>query len=83
MLGDAAADLKHTRFYQDVFCEGRQEGELALRTRQLTRRIGPLSPMNLTPLQGLNLEQLEFLGEALFDFSGTTDLGARLGKTAP
>ena len=43
MLGLTDTDLKQTRFYQDVFTEGRQEGRQAegvtLIFRQLQRRV--------------------------------------------
>jgi len=35
-------DLKTTRFYQDVFGEGRVEGEAAMLLRLLERKFHPL-----------------------------------------
>jgi predicted transposase YdaD len=57
--------------------EGRQEGlqrEQALVLRQLTRRIGNVTPAKQAQVQALSLTQLEALGEALLDFSKPADL---------
>ncbi len=54
--------------------KGRQEGEQSLILRQLTRRIGDVSPELRSQIQSLSLDQLETLGEALLDFSESTDL---------
>ncbi|MCG9890634.1 MAG: DUF4351 domain-containing protein [Thermosynechococcaceae cyanobacterium MS004] len=61
---------------------GRQEGEQAgalkeaqaLILRQLTRRIGDVSPELRSQVQALSLAQLESLGEALLDFTAPSDL---------
>lgn len=49
--------------------EGKQEGEQALVLRQLQKRVGELPQQLREQIQGLSLEQLEALGEALLDFS--------------
>ena len=54
--------------------EGRQEGEATLVLRQLSRRLGQLTPELRAQIQGLCVIQLEELGEALLDFSSTQDL---------
>jgi hypothetical protein len=54
--------------------EGRQEGELAFALRLITRRIGPIAPVQETQIRSLSLTQLEDLGEALLDFSKPSDL---------
>ncbi|NJK29103.1 MAG: Rpn family recombination-promoting nuclease/putative transposase [Acaryochloris sp. RU_4_1] len=80
MLG--LSELKQTKVYQEALQEGRQEGrqEGALREgqslvlRQLSRRIGEVSPALQAQIQGLPLPQLEALGEALLDFSEPADL---------
>lgn len=83
MIGLQDVELKQTRFYQDVFAEGcqeglekgRQEGEFALVSRLLQRRFGPLLSADLSRrVQALPLERLEALAEALLDFSGPQDL---------
>lgn len=78
MLDLTDVDLKQTRFYQDVFAEGRQEGrqegEVALILRLLQRRCGELTPTTQKRVTRLSLPQLEALGEALLDFRGREDL---------
>jgi predicted transposase/invertase (TIGR01784 family) len=54
--------------------EGRQEGKQELITRQLNRRLGEIQPTLVEQIRQLPVEQLELLGEAIFDFSGVTDL---------
>lgn len=73
MLNFTYGDLKQTRFYQDVFGEGKLEEARALVTRQLTRRFGPLSADQALRLHALNLEQVEILAEALLDFTCVED----------
>jgi predicted transposase/invertase (TIGR01784 family) len=70
--------MRESVIYQDILAEGRTEGRVAegraLILRQLNRRVGPL-PMDLQArLEGLSLEQLENLGEALLDFAALADL---------
>jgi predicted transposase YdaD len=48
--------------------QGRQEGEVALITRQLKRRLGTVTPEVEARIRHLSIEQLENLGEALLDF---------------
>ena len=86
-------DLKQTRFYQDVFEEGREEGieqgreeglrravaeslqrERALLVKQLTRKLGELSPEVIESVEGLVFEELDILAEKLFDFEQVGDL---------
>ena len=82
--------LLHTRAAQDLLHRGRKEGEAqgeargralgeaTVTLRQLNRRCGPLSEATTAEIQGLPLEQLEALAEALLDFSGPADLAAWL-----
>lgn len=58
--------------------EGIQQGELKIIQRQLTRRIGVISPELQQQLQRLSVTQLEDLAEALLDFSNEADLVAWL-----
>ncbi|BBD62475.1 hypothetical protein NIES2109_53190 [Nostoc sp. HK-01] len=58
--------------------EGIQQGELKVIQRQLTRRIGTITPELQEQLRGLSLTQLEDLAEALLDFSDEADLVAWL-----
>jgi len=92
MLNLPDIELQQTRFYQDVFFEGRQEGrqegrlqgraegESALVRRQLRRAVGPLSARQEGRIRKLNLEQVEALGEALLDFQGPDDLDRWLSR---
>ncbi|BAZ50273.1 hypothetical protein NIES4103_28890 [Nostoc sp. NIES-4103] len=54
--------------------EGRQEGRQDLVLRQLNRRIGEIDASLIERIQGLSIEQLENLGEALLDFTTLADL---------
>jgi heme oxygenase len=58
--------------------QGRAEGqELEARglvVKLLTRKFGNLSPKILTRLDVLKLESLEYLGEALLNFTSIDDL---------
>ena len=74
MLDLTDIDLKQTRFYQDVFAEGRQEGEVTLVVRQLQRRYGELPSTVQEQIRSLRVPQLEALGEALLEFTGMADL---------
>jgi predicted transposase YdaD len=83
-------ELQQTRFYQDVFFEGRQEGRLqgraegesALVLRLLCRTVGPLSAAQESQIRKLSLEKIEALGEALLDFQSPDDLGRWLSEFA-
>ncbi|QPN71494.1 DUF4351 domain-containing protein [Synechococcus sp. CBW1108] len=46
--------------------------------RQLNRRCGPLSETTTAQIQGLPVEQLEALADALLDFQGPADLASWL-----
>ncbi|MCG9890725.1 MAG: DUF4351 domain-containing protein [Thermosynechococcaceae cyanobacterium MS004] len=50
------------------------ERERSLILRQLTRKIGTISPNVETQIAALSVAQLESLGEALLDFSSSADL---------
>ena len=84
MLNLDDVDLKQTRFYQDVFAEGEQEGwqkeGAALILRLLRRRCGELAPAMREHVTRLPLPQLEALGEALLDFHSVADLEQWLAK---
>ena len=67
-------DLRHTRFYRDVF----RECEAELIFRQLTRRCGALSDQHKSRIMALPKEKLDTLGDALLDFTNMADLDAWL-----
>ena len=78
--------LKETRFYQDVFSEGFQEGlkdaqhegEIRIILRQLNRRFSNLNPNTIIQIQQLNSIQLETLADKMFDFTMPSELDAWL-----
>lgn len=61
-------------FLQEGKLEGKLEEAFLLICRQLSRRIGNISPEVKSQVQALPLVQIEALGEALLDFSSPTDL---------
>ncbi|NJL83881.1 MAG: Rpn family recombination-promoting nuclease/putative transposase, partial [Chloroflexaceae bacterium] len=91
MLG-LATSFKETRVYQEIREEAREEGrkegreegmllgERSLILKQLTRRIGLISPANRERIEQLSLEQLEALGEALLEFNASSDLETWLSR---
>ncbi|MEH1834818.1 MAG: Rpn family recombination-promoting nuclease/putative transposase [Nostoc sp.] len=54
--------------------EGKVEGERKVVLRLLNRRVGNIPDALLSQIQGLSVEQLEALGDALLDFSTLADL---------
>jgi hypothetical protein len=54
----------------------------ALTLRQLQRRCGTLSSAQQSRIQGLPLDDLEALADALLDFDGPEDLNAWLSRHA-
>jgi predicted transposase YdaD len=80
MLDLKMADITQTRFYQDVFQEGEQKGEVSLILRLLTRRFGEIQLPIKQQIQSLSISQLELLGESLLDFSELQDLVNYLAK---
>jgi predicted transposase YdaD len=62
--------------------QGMQQGEVALILRQLKRRLGEVTAELEKRIRSLSIAQLEDLGEALLDFSDTSDLVAWLEQQA-
>jgi predicted transposase/invertase (TIGR01784 family) len=60
--------------------QGRQEEAQAMIIRLLTRRFGVVAPQVREQIENLSITQLEDLGEALLDFSSTTDLTGWLNQ---
>ena len=60
--------------------EGRKEGEQRVIIRFLNRRIGEIDSSLIERINGLSIEQLESLGEALLDFNSVADLEAWLNQ---
>jgi predicted transposase YdaD len=65
--------MRESVIYQDILAEGRTQGRVeearALVIRQLTRKLGNVSPKLLAKIETLPLEQVESLGEDLLDFT--------------
>jgi Domain of unknown function (DUF4351) len=59
--------------------EGIIEGERSLVVKQLTRKLGNLSPELLARVSSLNLERVEALAEDLLDFTNVGDLERWMG----
>ncbi|MGV0106071.1 DUF4351 domain-containing protein [Nostoc sp. DSM 114167] len=66
--------------YQQDREQAVQQGEQRLIIRLLNRRFGEIDSSNIERVQGLSIEQLEALGEALLDFSAISDLEAWLNQ---
>jgi hypothetical protein len=64
----------YQRDREQAIQEGNKQGEQRLVIRQLNRRIGEIDASLIERVQGLSIEQLENLGEALLDFSIVADL---------
>ena len=65
MLDLKIADIRQTRFYQEVF----QEGEATVLIRLLTRRFGALSEARVAQIQALPLAELEALADVVMDLA--------------
>ena len=61
--------MRESVIYQEILQEGQQREGATLILRQLTRRLGQLTPEVRLQIQQLRVAQLEELGEALLDFS--------------
>ena len=71
MLG---LNLEEPRAIRDA----KEEGERKIILRLLNRRVGNIPDALLSQIQGLSVEQLEALGDALLDFSTLADLSGWL-----
>lgn len=83
--------MRESTMYQAILSEGRAEGieqgliqgrtvgERAIVIKQLTRKLGSLSPEVTAKVSVLSLERLEALAEALLDFTSVGDLESWLG----
>ena len=81
-LGISKEFWRHTRAFQDILAEGREEGReegsrreaSTLALRQLERRCGSLDAPTSARIEALSLSQLEELALALLDFRNARDL---------
>lgn len=86
MLDIKTADIRQTRFYQEVLAEGREvgrqegrqegrrEAEVTLLVRLLSRQLGALSEAQTEQIGGLSLVQLDQLSNDFFDLANLSDL---------
>jgi predicted transposase YdaD len=77
MLG---IELQQTRVYQDAKADGRTEEGQLLVLKQLTRKLGNISPEVRSRVNSLTIDKLESLGEDLLDFTSMADLEAWLSQ---
>ena len=69
--------MRESVIYQDILEEGLERGrqqERALVSRQLTKKIGNLTPKIQERVNVLSIDRVESLGEALLDFTTLADL---------
>ncbi|AFY48765.1 hypothetical protein Nos7524_2952 [Nostoc sp. PCC 7524] len=72
--------MRESVIYQDILQKGIKQGEESLILRMLNRRFGEIGVSLIEKIRGLSAEQLEDLGEALFDFSDVADLEVWLNQ---
>ncbi len=73
MLG---IELQQTRIYRDAQLEAGQR----LVLKQLTRKLGNITPEVRSRVNSLNIDRLESLGEDLLDLTSMADLEAWLSQ---
>lgn len=66
--------VRESVIYQEIIERGKREEALLFIMRQLTRRIGTITPEIRAQIQNLTVAQLEELGEALLDFNNVSNL---------
>jgi predicted transposase YdaD len=69
-------ELEQTRVYQ----EAQINGEQRLVLKQLTRKLGTITPEMRSRLSSLTIDRVESLGEALLHFTSMSDLEAWLNQ---
>lgn len=67
MIGIQDVELKQTRFYQDVFSEGRMEEAQTLLLRLLTKRFGAVNDEVRQRIGQATTEQLEIWTDNILD----------------
>ena len=71
--------MRESVMYQEFLSEA-ESRERQLVFRQLTRKIGNLSPILQGQVNGLPIDRIESLGEALLDFTSMSDLESWLSQ---
>jgi len=72
--------MQESVIYQDILQKGRQQEAFTYTLRLLNRRFGNIDSSLTERIRILAANQLENLGEALFDFSNVNDLEAWLNQ---
>ena len=63
-----------TSWKEEGILQGRESEGRMLVVKQITRKVGNLSPELLARVNGLNLERVEALAEDLLDFTSVRNL---------
>ncbi len=72
-----------TSWMEEGIQQGIQQGETNILLRLMTRRFGPIAPDLEARIRALTVDQLEELGETLFDFTTLADVLNWLDRPAP
>ena len=72
--------MQESVIYQDILQKGEQKEAFRFLSRQLNRCFGEIDSPIIERIRVLSTEQLENLGEALFDFPNVADLEAWLNQ---
>ena len=72
--------MQESVIYQDILQKGEQKEAFRFLSRQLNRCFGEIDSQIIERIRVLSTEQLENLGEALFDLSNVADLEAWLNQ---
>lgn len=72
--------MKESVIYQDILREGRHEEAVSLILRQINRRFSEVDEVLIERIKILSTEELEELGESLFDLNNIHDLQAYLDR---
>ena len=72
--------MKESVIYQDILQKGRQQEAFIYTSRLINRHFGEIDSFWTERIRILSANQLENLGEALFDFSNVNDLEAWLNQ---
>ncbi len=74
--------MQESVIYQDILQKGKQQEAFTYTLRLVNRRFGDVDSSLTERIRILGANQLENLGEALFDFSNVADLEAWLNQQA-